>query len=79
MRSIERSVNGVGYRSLALNSEAGLHANRLLRRCHLPGVPVMPSRFRRGDGVPRYNGNGSSPTGHYCVYALVRIRVGGVA
>ena len=63
MRSIGRSVNGVGYRSLALNSEAGL----------------MPSRFGRGDGAPRYNGNGSSPMGYYCVGAVVGIRDGGAA
>ena len=63
MRSIGRSVNGVGYRSLALNSEAGL----------------MPSRFGRGDGAPRYNGNGSSPMGHYRVHAVVVIRNEAVA
>ena len=79
MRSIGRSVNGVGYRSLALNSEAGLHPNRLLRRCNLPGAPVMPSHFGRGDGAPRYNGNGSSPMGYYCVGAVVGIRDGGAA
>ena len=79
MRSIGRSVGRIGYRSLALNSDAGLNPNRLLRRCNLPGTPVMPSRFGRGDGAPRYNGNGSSPMGHYRVHAVVVIRNEAVA